>query len=146
MVDIDQDGDLDALVYRSIWLDIDNDGRREEVDTRTDWFESTGSAEFVASYSTFPTITFFTFGDIDRDGDLDVITNGTQWYENRPIGDANNDGVFNSTDLVLLSQAGKYENEIVFDASFEQGDWNNDHEFTSADLVLAFQAGNYRHE
>lgn len=57
-------------------------------------------------------------------------------------GDANLDGIFNSTDLVLVFQAGKYETGIQ-DASWASGDWNEDGYFNSSDLVLAFQEGCY---
>ena len=59
------------------------------------------------------------------------------------IGDASRDGVFNSADLVLVFQAGKYEDGIPKNARWEEGDWNGDEDFTTADLVLAFQAGTY---
>lgn len=56
-------------------------------------------------------------------------------------GDANLDGVFNSTDLVLVFQAGKYETGQA--AVWATGDWNEDGVFNSSDLVLAFQEGHY---
>ncbi|MBM98702.1 MAG: hypothetical protein CMJ77_06205 [Planctomycetaceae bacterium] len=58
-------------------------------------------------------------------------------------GDSNRDGVFNSSDLVLVFQVGKYEDGIVNNATFEEGDWNGDGEFDSSDLVYAFTEGNY---
>lgn len=57
-------------------------------------------------------------------------------------GDANLDGIFNSTDLVLVFQAGKYETGIQ-NADWATGDWNEDGYFNSSDLVLAFQEGCY---
>lgn len=57
------------------------------------------------------------------------------------IGDSNNDGVFNSTDLVLIFNAGKYETGNA--ATWAQGDWNNDGKFNSGDIILAFQCGSY---
>jgi hypothetical protein len=59
------------------------------------------------------------------------------------VGDANLDGLFNSTDLIQVFQAGKYEDEIVGNSSWTTGDWNWDDEFDSGDLVAAFQAGGY---
>ena len=59
------------------------------------------------------------------------------------IGDANNDGVFDSSDLVTVFVAGEYENGIANDSMFAEGDWNGDSEFDSSDLVLAFQSGKY---
>ncbi|MEZ6116311.1 MAG: hypothetical protein R3C28_07030 [Pirellulaceae bacterium] len=88
-----------------------------------------------------------TAADADGDGDLDVFySDGDSriyLFENRPLGDANNDGVFDSADLVAVFQAGEYENNIAGDSSFDEGDWNGDGEFDSSDLVAAFQAGTY---
>ena len=58
-------------------------------------------------------------------------------------GDANRDGVFNSSDLVQVFQAGEYEDGIAGNSTWEEGDWDNDQEFTTTDLVVAFQAGWY---
>ena len=58
-------------------------------------------------------------------------------------GDSNHDGRFNSTDLVLAFQSGKYEDGIAGNANFAQGDWNGDGDFTTADLVFAFQSSVY---
>ena len=56
-------------------------------------------------------------------------------------GDANIDGRFDSADLVLTFQHGKYETESV--AHWDQGDWNLDRRFNASDLVIAFQTGCY---
>jgi hypothetical protein len=56
-------------------------------------------------------------------------------------GDANRDGLFDSSDLVLVFQAGKYETGES--AIWEEGDWNGDLVFDSGDLVVAFQSGRY---
>ncbi len=61
----------------------------------------------------------------------------------RPLGDVNNDGLFDSSDLVLIFQQGEYEDALVSNSTYEDGDWNGDGEFSSTDLVLAFQAGTY---
>lgn len=58
-------------------------------------------------------------------------------------GDSNFDGRFDSSDLVRVFQAGKYEDGIPNNTSFTEGDWNGDGDFTTADLVFAFQAGTY---
>lgn len=60
------------------------------------------------------------------------------------VGDANLDGVFNSRDLVLIFQAGEYEDDQPRNSSWADGDWNCDGEFSSRDLVAAFQAGRYQ--
>jgi predicted outer membrane repeat protein len=59
------------------------------------------------------------------------------------IGDANLDGVFNSSDLVIVFQAGQYEDGIPRNSRWSTGDWNCDREFNSSDMVMAFQAGGY---
>ena len=59
------------------------------------------------------------------------------------LGDANRDGVFNSSDLVAISVAGEYEDGVPGNSTWEEGDWNNDGDCDSNDLVLAFQTGLY---
>ena len=59
------------------------------------------------------------------------------------VGDSNNDGVFNSADLVDVFSMGQYEDDIAGNSSFVEGDWNGDGEFDSSDFVTAFQNGNY---
>ena len=59
-------------------------------------------------------------------------------------GDANGDGLFDSTDLVMVFAAGKYDTGRP--ADWSQGDWNTDGLFDSGDLVLAFMKGHYESE
>jgi ELWxxDGT repeat protein len=61
----------------------------------------------------------------------------------RPVGDSNNDGVFDSSDLVRVFQAGKYNGDVEKAVNFDEGDWNGDGLFDSSDLVAAFQAATY---
>ncbi|MCP4193069.1 MAG: VCBS repeat-containing protein [Planctomycetaceae bacterium] len=58
-------------------------------------------------------------------------------------GDANLDGLFTTADLVLVFQAGEYEDDIPNNSLWGQGDWNCDGEFDSGDLVAAFQGGQF---
>ena len=58
-------------------------------------------------------------------------------------GDANLNLIFNSTDLVIVFQAGQYEDGIARNSLWQTGDWNGDGEFNSSDFVLAFQTGDY---
>ena len=85
--------------------------------------------------------------DLDGDGDHDLLVKSTfygiVWFESRIVGDSNNDGRFNSTDLVRVFQSGEYDDGIKNNSTFEEGDWNRDGEFDSSDLVLAFQSGAY---
>ncbi|MCA9172363.1 MAG: Hint domain-containing protein, partial [Planctomycetales bacterium] len=58
-------------------------------------------------------------------------------------GDSNHDGHFNSADLVLVLQAGEYEDAIAGNSTFEEGDWDRDGDFTSRDLVYALANSRY---
>ena len=60
-----------------------------------------------------------------------------------PIGDANLDGRFDSSDLVQIFAAGQYEDSVDANSGWATGDWTCDHEFNTSDLVAAFQAGAY---
>jgi hypothetical protein len=141
--DIDGDGDLDAVVGNGttlgsiakqpnvIWL---NDGKGVFTAGQEIGNAATTSVEL---------------GDVDNDGDLDAffsnLGDGNQlWLNTRPIaGDANRDGVFNSSDLVVVFKAGEYEDGIAGNSTWEEGDWSGDGEFDTADLVLAFTDGRY---
>jgi hypothetical protein len=59
------------------------------------------------------------------------------------FGDSNLDGEFNSSDLVLVFQAGQYEDTVAGNATWATGDWNGDADFDSTDFVTAFQEGGY---
>jgi hypothetical protein len=59
------------------------------------------------------------------------------------IGDANLDGAFDTTDLVLVLQAGLYESQSSHVADWSTGDWNCDGRFDTGDFVFAFQHGAY---
>jgi hypothetical protein len=62
------------------------------------------------------------------------------------VGDVNEDGRFDSSDLVIVFQSAEYEDEIVQNSTYNDGDWDGDFEFTSSDLVLAMQSGIYEGE
>ena len=86
--------------------------------------------------------------DMDNDGDNDIVTASSgfdriAWFESRTIGDSNDDGVFNSSDLVKVFQAGQYEDNLKGNSTFDDGDWNGDGDFDSSDLVFAFRAGTF---
>jgi hypothetical protein len=59
-------------------------------------------------------------------------------------GDANQDGVFDSRDLVQVFQSGEFEDLLAHNSTWSEGDWDGDGEFTTSDLVSAFQAGGYQ--
>jgi hypothetical protein len=58
-------------------------------------------------------------------------------------GDANLDGMFNSTDFVAVFTSAEYEDAIANNSGWSEGDWNCDGDFTSGDIVAAFQDGKY---
>jgi hypothetical protein len=60
------------------------------------------------------------------------------------FGDANLDGVFDSSDFVQVFQRGEYEDGVEDNSGWADGDWDGDGEFGTSDLVLAFQKGGYR--
>ena len=77
-----------------------------------------------------------------RPSEIDGGTPGKESTQRVP-GDSNGDGVFNSSDLVLVFQAGEYEDTIVGNSTFEEGDWNGDGDFDSSDLVFVFRQGTF---
>ena len=88
-------------------------------------------------------------GDLSFDLTGDGTVNHKDHFElievvlNTSYGDANLDGIFDSTDLIQVFQAGVYEISVANNATWTEGDWNCDSEFNSSDLILAFQRGNY---
>jgi hypothetical protein len=58
-------------------------------------------------------------------------------------GDANIDGIFNSTDLIDVLANGEYEDSIVGNSTWSEGDWTADNEFDSSDLIEALATGQY---
>ena len=66
----------------------------------------------------------------------------TEIFPQEPlVGDANQDGAFDQSDLIQVLEAGKYLTGEQ--AVWSEGDWNGDGTFNELDLVFAFQAGNY---
>ncbi|MEZ6115614.1 MAG: GEVED domain-containing protein [Pirellulaceae bacterium] len=81
--------------------------------------------------------------DLNGDGLLDSQDQTVMLrdYLHTERGDANLDGVFDTSDLVLVFIAGLYETGQS--AQWQQGDWNGDGFFGTADLIAAFQVGWY---
>ncbi len=144
--DVDGDGDVDLLTT----------SRRDD---KIAWYENTdGNGSFGEQMMLITEVEnpWSVFAaDLDGDGDVDVLAGSGDWsdnevpfgtifwLENRILADSNDDGTFDSSDLVAVFQAGKYEDGIDDNATFDEGDWNQDGDFDSADLVFAFQAGHY---
>jgi uncharacterized delta-60 repeat protein len=58
-------------------------------------------------------------------------------------GDSNDDGRFDSADLVQVFAAGEYEDNIAGNSTYAEGDWDGDGDFTTSDMVFVFAAGYY---
>ncbi|MCP4193599.1 MAG: PEP-CTERM sorting domain-containing protein [Planctomycetaceae bacterium] len=111
--------------------DYNNDGLVNAADVNL-------QAEAIAS--TEPDLALFDENNDQVVNDVDryiwVHEHAQTW-----IGDANLDGEFNSSDLVTVFSAAKYESGQA--ALWEEGDWNGDQLFSSGDLVAAFSDGGY---
>ena len=78
-------------------------------------------------------------GDNQIDGtdrDQWVRAERSTWY-----GDADLDGEFNSTDIVLVFTSAKFETGEA--ATWATGDWNLDGQFDSSDMIVAFADGGF---
>jgi hypothetical protein len=114
------------------------------------WYENDGAGNFTprdgSSDGMMGGVTF-RVADLDRNGFPDFLTASSHgeivWQKQRVIGDSNEDGQFDSADLVHVFQTAQYEDGVAGNSRWEGGDWNGDGEFDTADLVLAFQSGNY---
>ena len=123
-ITIGSDGDVfQQFAYRDTWYD-QTDGRGfslEIIDPAAD--------------------------NLDRWNDDDAwrastVFGGTPGADSGPIpGDVNLDGVFDSGDLIIMFQAGEYEDGIPGNSTREEGDFDGDGDFTTSDLVLVFRAG-----
>ena len=82
-------------------------------------------------------------GDGDRRPDDDDLEAWVHDIKVTWFGDANLDGEFNSTDFVVVFQAGEYEDDVELNSVWQTGDWNADGDFSSTDFVVAFQDGGY---
>lgn len=83
--------------------------------------------------------------DLNKDGSVDQ-SDRQYWLHDLAhtyFGDANLDGEFNSTDFVVVFDAGEYEDGIEVNSTWATGDWNGDGEFDSGDFISAFQDGGY---
>ena len=133
--DLDGDGDADLVTGASEVLRVYENTTGEEFDVV--WsFDELLSRNIVGVL----------IADLDNDGDQDILsTSGSNliWHENRQVGDSNDDGIFNSSDLVLVFRAGEYDDGTPNNSTFDEGDWNGDGDFDSGDLVFVFQAATY---
>ncbi|MCA9167825.1 MAG: sulfatase-like hydrolase/transferase [Planctomycetales bacterium] len=83
--------------------------------------------------------------DVNDDGQ---VTDGdrTFWVHDLKhtyFGDANLDGLFDTSDLIVVFQSGHYEDQIAANSTWLQGDFTGDSEFDTQDVILAFQDGGF---
>lgn len=83
--------------------------------------------------------------DLDGNGvvdqsDVDYLVHVILWTT---YGDANLDGVFDSSDLVQVFQADEYEDSMADNSTWAEGDFDGDQDFESSDLVFAMADGGY---
>lgn len=132
LADIDRDGDVDILTWP---------GQNDALHIYLNDGGQLGFSRQVVVVPTMGVAASLTTSDIDSDGDVDIVS--SIWFESRLIGDSNDDGQFDSADLVSVFRAGKYEDETAGNATFDEGDWNGDGVFDSRDFVFALQAGTF---
>lgn len=107
-----------------------------------------GVLEYDHGFKTAYVTTRFENGDLVL-GHYNVFKDGSgrsnYYSEERmwKLGDATHDGVFDSSDLVAVFQAGEYEDAVNGNSNWEEGDFNRDGDFNSADIIAAMQGGNY---
>ena len=144
-VDLDGDGDLDvASASRNdgkiAWYRNDLDAVTTPGDFNRDQVRDVEDLDlFCKAFRSQSDAPIF---DIDGDGQLTSFDRQQLVREvfGSAYGDANLDGVFNSSDLVLVFQAGEYEDGQPLNSSWATGDWDCDGDFGTSDLVLSFQA------
>ncbi len=125
------------------WLqDVDADGDFES-DVWTSWDITYRDVVILDADSQVVTVFNVTTNDLEVQENYDRLKQILIDTEQCSAGDANRDGVFNSTDLILVFQAAEYEDGIEGNSTWAEGDWNHDGDFDTGDLVTAFQCGEY---
>ncbi|MCA9172036.1 MAG: hypothetical protein KDB23_30425, partial [Planctomycetales bacterium] len=97
------------------------------------WYLATTSAPETSRWGFAVSLSYSTDG-LPDEADGTVIVLGQ-------TGDSNDDGQFDTSDLIAAFAGGKFESDEA--ARWFEGDWNGDGRFDTGDLVLAFQAGTY---
>jgi uncharacterized protein YjbI with pentapeptide repeats len=117
--------------------DFDGDGQVDAIDLRL-------IEDLIRGVGSFLNMNFHGM-DVNGDGPVNVA-DAEMWVDEIKStwrGDANLDGVFDTTDLVQVFAAGEYEDSLIANSTWATGDWNFDREFSTADLIVAFQGGGY---
>ena len=145
----------DSYTYSLSAADFDGDGDVDIVMAHrwdsVSWAENDGQEQFILHLLSDRVYTpkSALAGDIDGDDDVDIlyasaVLDRIVLRKNVGLpGDANSDGVFDSSDLVQMLQAGEYEDQIEDNSTLIEGDFDGDGDVTTSDLVFAFQHGNF---
>ena len=114
--------------------DVDGDGDLDVISAPQDgilWFENeNGAGQFGTKRFIGPhgNLFYLDSADFDNDGDLDILSaswvlpDRIAWHEQRVVADVNDDGVFDTSDLVRVFQVGEYEDGVVYNSTFDEGD------------------------
>lgn len=148
--DFDSDGDLDILLPWGASSEDRTLGAGFIYENNNEWGFELASRPISNAPDAFSIVSSGScaIDDFDGDGDEDIafsfqdVEEGfLEWHENRLTGDANDDGVVNFADfLVLASNSGKAE-----DAVWEEGDFDGNGTVNFADfLALSSNFGNER--
>ena len=135
--DLDQDGDFEAIEFfvdnRIRWsYTAGRGGRTGSVETGPVNFAASGRHGAITAES------IIDVGDIDGDGVMDFMANEIArtapiWISGKDLslrlplvpvrpGDSNGDGAFDSSDLIMVFEAGEYEDGIANNSDFSEGD------------------------
>jgi len=101
------------------------------------WFEATSPGDFaLPRFLLANTGSSYSLADMDQDNDLDIVVadNSIRWYENKLVGDVNDDGTVSFADFLLIAQNFGQE-----DATWRDGDMNADRSVSFADFLLLAQ-------
>ena len=71
------------------------------------------------------------------------MTEGTSATWINGAGDANQDGRFDTADLIDVFKVAQFEDDIEKNSIWSSGDWNGDGDFDTSDLIAAFQHGQF---
>ncbi len=109
--------------------------------------ESLGSVEMTAQWQ-WPIPPGMTAADVSSGSLEDAgapCTSTIEWDSIQLLsaGDATEDGVFNSADLIEVFRAGEFADGFVDNSLWATGDWDFDGEFETSDMLDAFKFGGY---
>lgn len=143
----DIDGDLDLDVIAAAYDNSRVNWYANETPMQGDFDESgaVDAADIDALCAAIQDGSDPVLFDLNGDGSVDMIDHHQMIDSilNTTLGDANLDGVFNSSDLVQVFTFGEYEDTLEGNSGWASGDWNCDGDFNTSDLVAAFTSGGY---